>query len=224
MTSVTVAPSLVLDDEMFELARAALAARAPEQVEKFTWERFTARKSWVLVPDTENRQKLDDPWYKAEFVIKHGKPYRQTVKLNIWRFPDLRRDGAPMPHNHPWPFVGHVLLGGYEEDRYEVASNSNKVLIDPFQKWEVGGTNVTSGVLHQAGEANDLPLDVFHEVTQILDPGRTVSLMDCDLGRKDGWGHLEEDDKGNLVYVPNKLGELDTRFKPMLRALNPHLR
>lgn len=221
MKRITVAPSLVLDDEMYELARIGLGEHAPEQVETFTWERFVARESWVLVPDVEHP---DEPFYKAEFVIKQGAPYLQTVKLNIWRSPDLRMDGAPMPHNHPWPFVGNVLLGGYREDRYEVESNRNKVLVDPFQKWNVGGTSVTQGVLHQAGDSNEIPLTTFHEVTEILDPGRTVSLMNCDLGRKDGWGHLETNGKSELVYVPNKVGEMDARFKPLLLDRNPHLR
>src|SRR5690242_3091849 len=113
--NVTVATSLVLDDEMFELACVALGEYAPEQVEAFTWERFIARESWLLIPDVEHP---DEPFYKAEYVIKSGKPYLQTVKLNLWRSPDLRKNGAPMPHNHPWPFVGHVLMGGYREDRY----------------------------------------------------------------------------------------------------------
>lgn len=221
MTGITVAPSLVLDDEMFELARVALGLYAPEQVEGFTWERFVARESWLLIPDVEHP---DEPFYKAEYEIKSGAPYTQTIKLNLWRSPDLRKDGAPMPHNHPWPFVGHVLMGGYREDRYEVGRNRNKVLVDPFQQWDVGGTSLTTGVLHQAGDDNGIELTTFHEVTEILEPGRTLSLMDCDLGRKDGWGHLEPDDKGDLVYVPNKQGALDVRFKALLFDRNPHLR
>jgi len=221
MTRITVAPSLVLDDEMFELALAALGQYAPEQVADFTWERFIARESWRLIPDVEHP---DEPFFKAEFNIKNGRPYHQTVKLNLWRSPDLRRDGAPMPHNHPWPFTGHVLLGGYREDRYEVQHSRNRILVDPYQQWEVGGMELTQGVLHEAGQHNGIDLTTFHEVTEILDPGRTLSLMDCDLGRKDGWGHLEDGGNGDLVYIPNKLGEVDKRFKPLLLDRNPHLR
>lgn len=212
---------LELDDEMYELARAVLAEEAPEQVPDFTWERFIRRESWMLIPDME----FDGlRWYKAEFVIKHGAPYHQTVKLNIWRSPDLRKDGAPLPHNHPWPFFSRVLRGGYAEDRYEVRRNRNKILVDPHTAWDVEGTDVTQNVAHLAGETNDLPLTTFHEVTEIFEPGQTLSLMNCDLGRKEGWGHLEDDGKGNLVYVPNKLGELDTRFMPRMLELNPHRR
>lgn len=217
MTTITVAPALELDDEMYELARTALGEYAPDEVENFTWERFVARKSWFLIPDVEHP---DEPWYKAEFVIKHGAPYLQTVKLNVWRAPDLRRDGAPMPHSHPWPFTGHVLAGGYREDRYKV-ERPNRLLVDPHSSWEVGLANVTQGVLHQAGEDNDLDLTTFHEVVEILDPGRTLSLMDCDLGRKEGWGYLDPD---TGLYTPNKQSETDPRFKALLLDRNPHLR
>lgn len=222
MKRITVAPSLVLDDEMFELALAALRKYAPEQVADFTWERFIARTSWVLVPDVEHPER---GFYKAEFVIKRGAPdYDQTVKLNRWRSPDLRRDGAPMPHNHPWPFTGHVLMGGIREDRYEVSTHGEEILADPYSKWDVGGMHVIAGVEHKAGKDNHVGLTTFHEVTEVLDPDRTLSLMNCGRGRKDGWGHLEDNGKGQLVYVPNKMGEVDKRFKPLLLALNPHLR
>ncbi len=220
MKSITVDAKfdLVLDDEMYELALAALGEFAPEQVPDFTWERFIARESWLLIPDTE----FDGlRWYKAEFTIKHGWPYHQTIKLNKWKLPDLRQDGAPLPHNHPWPFISRVLRGGYKEDRYEVRRNRNKILVEPRQAWPVDSASVQPSVIHLAGQTNDLPLTTFHEVTEILDPD-TLSIMNCDLGRKEGWGHLEDDGKGNLVYVPNKLGALDARFKPMMKALNPH--
>jgi|GEM_PF-1765386 len=213
---------LVLDEEMYELALVGLRSYAPEQVDSFTWERFVTRESWVLVPDTEHP---DEPFYKAEFVIKHGHPYLQTVKLNLWRSPDLRRDGAPMPHNHPWPFTGHLLCGGYVEDRYELAldHDRDRILVDPHSMWNVEDMILESAVAHGTGESNYIGLATFHEVTQIIEPGRTLSLMDCNLGRKEGWGHLEPNAQGKLVYVPNKLGELDATFKPMLLDRNPHL-
>lgn len=216
MKRITVAPALVLDDEMFELSRVALDQRAPEQVAGFTWERFVARESWVLVPDVEHP---DEPFYKAEFVIKQGAPYLQTIKLNVWRSPDLRKDGAPMPHSHPWPFKGHVLLGGYEEDRY-LASNDH-LLAEPHSSWSLGQVDQTAGFVHQAGDVNDISLTTFHEVTRILEPGRTLSLMDCGLGIKEGWGYLNPD---TGQYTPNKLSPIDARFKPLLLDRNPHLR
>lgn len=208
---------LVLDDEMYGRALTALGEHAPEQVEGFTWERFVARESWFLIPDAEHP---DEPWYKAEFVITpQGPPYDQTVKLNVWRAPDLRRDGAPMPHSHPWPFTGHVLMGGYREDRYTV-ERPDWLLDNPHSPWEVGLADVVQGVLHQAGENNDLDLVTFHEVTEVLEPGRTLSLMDCGLGRKEGWGYLDPD---TGLYTPNKQSPTDPRFKVLLLDRNPHL-
>jgi hypothetical protein len=216
MTGVRVAPALVLDDEMYELAREALARYAPGEVEGFTWERFVARSSWLLIPDVEHP---DEPWYKAEFVIKNRAPWSQTVKLNVWRSPDLRRDGAPMPHSHPWPFTGHVLMGGYQEDRYTVGRPD--LLADPHSRWDVGLAAVNQGVVHQAGEDNELDLVTFHEVTEVLEPGRTLSLMDCGIGRKEGWGYL---DPGSGLYTPNKQSPSDPRFRALFLDRNPQLR
>ncbi len=80
VVSVRVAPELVLDDEMYELALDGLHRYASEQIESFTWERFTDRISWRLIPDVEHP---DIPFFKAEFKVKHGPPYRQTIKLNV---------------------------------------------------------------------------------------------------------------------------------------------
>lgn len=223
MKRITVAPGLVLDDEAYELAREALRGLlAPDQVATFTKKRFYARESWTRIPDVEHPE-LE--LYKAECTILHGPPYTQTIKLNYWVAPDLRKDGAPVPHNHPWPFRGIVLRGGYAEDRYELPneSNRNRILVDPLQKWDISGMVRTPGVEHVAGDVNNISLTTFHEVTEIFEPG-TLSLMNCDLGRKEGWGHLEDDGKGNLVYIPNKMGEIDKRFKPLFLDRNPHLR
>lgn len=214
---VLVAPSLELDDEMFGLARQALYQYAPDQVDGFTWERFTDRLSWVLVPDVEHP---DIDFYKAEMKVKECAPYSQTIKLNVWRTPDLRRDGAPMPHSHPWPFVGHVLMGGYEEDRYDVA-HPNGVLDNPLSSWELGAVSVRYGVMHRAGDNNNLSLATFHEVTKVHEPGRTLSLMDCGQGRKDGWGYLDPD---TGLYVPKQQSPIDSRFEALWRDRNPHLR
>lgn len=220
MKQVTVAPGLLLDDEAYELAREALREIAPDQVAAFTKERFLARESWACIPDVEHP---DLYFYKAELTILHGPPYDRTLKLNYWNEPDLRKDGAPVPHNHPWPFRGILLRGGYVEDRYEVEHNRDEIHDDPYSKWDIGGMVSTRGVEHVAGDVNDISLTTFHEVTEILEAG-TLSLMRCAKGRKEGWGHLEDDGKGNFVYVPNKMGEIDKRFKPLFLDRNPHLR
>lgn len=216
MTTVTVATALELDDEMFALALDALGRYAPEQVEGFTWERFVTRENWRRIPDVEHP---DEPFFKAEFLIERNAPYDRTLKLNVWRSPDLRRDGAPMPHSHPWPFTSHLLLGGYKEDRYTVERAD--LLADPYSSSNVGLANVAQGVLHRAGAHNLIDLVTFHEVTEILDPGRTLSLMDCGVGRKEGWGYLDPD---SGLYTPHKQSPTDPRFRALLLDRNPHLR
>ncbi len=204
MNRFTVAPSLVLDDEMYELALDALGQCAPEQVAGFTWNRFIDRESWRLIPDVANP---DEPFFKAECKVKHGPPYEQTIKLNVWRSPDLRRDGAPVPHNHPYRrFRSRILRSGYTEDRYTVHD---------------GRVELERDCLHQAGGVNDMPHDVFHEVTSVLEPGRTLTLMDCGPSKKEYWGYLDPD---TGLYTPNKKSPIDPRFKMLLLDRNPHLR
>jgi hypothetical protein len=193
-------------------------AGAPEQVATFTWKRFTTRESWLLIPDVEHPER---PWYKAELVIKQGPPYLQTNKLNVWKFPDLRRDGAPMPHSHPWEeFTGNLLMGGYEEDRYDV-SLPDQLRANPRASATLGNVSVNTGVVHQAGECNRISRVTFHEVTRILDPGRTLSLMDCGPGIKDGWGYLDPD---SGLYTPNKQSPTDSKFEELFLDRNPHRR
>lgn len=222
MNVVSVAPGLVLDGEMFAVAREALRQYAPDQVMGFTWGRFIARKSWVLVP---NMGHPDEPFYKADFVIVQNASYPnpRTLKLVLWRSPDLRGGNRPMPYNHPWAHVDHVLMGGYRENRYLVDCN-NRILVDPFSRWAVDKLVVLQrGASHRAGSHNVVPLTVFREVTEISDPGRTLTLMDCDLGRPNGWGHVEEDVNRTRAYVPTGQGRLDSRFRELLLERNPHL-
>jgi len=217
MVDIVVAPGLTLDEEMYETAKAAVGRYVPDKLAEFTWERFVARESWRLIPDLEHPE---EPFFKAEMIIKQEPPYTQTIKLNVWRSADLRRDGTPMPHSHPWPFVGHVLMGAYVEDRYEV-SLPNRLLVDPHSQWNLGSVNLVSGVIHHAGLRNHMELDTFHEVVEVLEPGRTMSLMDCDLGRKDGWGYLDPD---TGLYVPSKQSPISPGFKALMLERNPHLR
>lgn len=215
MIRVEVAPGLILDEEMYGLAHEALSRIAPEQIPWFTWERFISYISWIRIPDPEH----PGTWYKAEFTIKGGAPWLQLVRLNVWRSADLRKTGEPMPHSHPWPFVGNLLLGGYEEVRYEVA-NSDGLLANPYEEWNIGGVGLVQNVMHQAGDTNSLALRTFHEVTRILEPGRTMSMMNCGQGRKNGWGYLDLD-KG--LYVPKLMSPPDELFSSLLLDLNPHL-
>jgi hypothetical protein len=193
---VTVADGLRLDPEMYETTVAALQRVAPEVATKLSWERFTRRESWTLVPDA-NRPQV--PFYKAELVLLERAPWTRALKVNVWVAPDLRRDGAPMPHNHPWPFNAHVLLGGYKEDRYAL----NDGHVDNRE--------------HKEGDINEIPLTTFHEVTEILVPGRTLTLMDCGKGTPGTWGYLDPDTGQFTRDKP------DPAFMTLLRDRNPHM-
>lgn len=197
---ITVADGLQLDDEMYETAIAALNEHARDVARGLTWERFTRRDNWVLVPDVV---RPDEPFHKAEMLLVHGEPWTRTVKINVWRAPDLRKDGRAMPHSHPWPFDAHVLIGGYQEDRYELDH----------------GQVAMTGCEHQAGDINEIPLTTFHEVTNVLVPGRTLTLMMCGQSAgKDNWGYLDPDTGQYTRYTP------DPRLKQLRRDRNPHLR
>lgn len=201
----TVAPGFVLDDDMYELARQEVALRVPDKLAGFTLERFVARESWRLIPDVENP---DVPFFKAEMIVKNEPPWSQTNKINVWFAADLRRDGEPIPHNHPWKvFRGYVLMGGFVDDRYTVQN---------------GQVQVQKDCEHAAGQVHAIEHHVYHEVTGLLGkPGRTMTFMDCGPGIKEDWGYLNPD---TGLYTPNKESLIDPRFQAALHALNPHLR
>ncbi|GAB3435387.1 hypothetical protein [Flindersiella endophytica] len=210
MKRIEVAAGLVLDEHMYAAVIDALHRYAPEHTAGLSWERFVARTSWCLVPDV-NRPQL--PFYKAELDVYNEPGWLRKLRLNVWTAPDLRRDGTPMPHNHPWAFESHVLMGGYTEDRYEVTSEQHAA----------GGSAVGAGVeaatrQHVAGDLNQIAKATFHEVTDILVPGRTVTLMDCGPSTSGDWGYLDPD---TGTFTPNTP---DPLFLQLLRDRNPHLR
>ncbi|MGY4969559.1 hypothetical protein ACWGCC_10055 [Streptomyces nigrescens] len=192
MKPIEIIPGLTVDKEMYQSAVEGLAAFAPD--EKLTWESFADERSWLLIPDP------DGSGYKAELVVRRAA--ESTIKINLWMSPDLRAGSAPQPHNHPWEFVAHVLMGGYTEQRYQV----------------IDGTVHTATQTHKAGGENHLPLDVFHEVTQIHAPGRTLTLMICGKGRKGDWGYLDPESGAFEANRP------DPEFRDRLVALNPRMR
>ncbi|MFE7135431.1 hypothetical protein ACFVIM_31685 [Streptomyces sp. NPDC057638] len=196
MTTVEIAPGLVLDDEQFGAAEAGVAARAPG-LGALTWERFTTPRDWTLVPDECGRG------YKAEFVLFSTRA--ATAKVNVWFAPDLRRGREPFPHphSHPWAFDAHVLLGGYDEDRYTP---------------DGGAIRAERGVEHRAGGLNRVPLEVYHEVTAVHEPGRTLTLMVCGPGERGRWGYLD------LATGQHRGAAPDPGFTERLKALNPQHR
>lgn len=196
---VTIAPGLTVDPRQFETAAAALAVHAPDV--SLTWRAWTDQARWGLVPD-ENTGRC----YKAEFTLQdHGtEPSGLLRRINIWYEPDLRGGGSLQPHSHPWPFTAHILSeGGYAETRYTRTGTD---------------VDVTEAV-HRSGEANTLPREVFHEVTELHDaPGRVLTLMVATApGVKGGWGYLDPD-TGHYDAAPPP----SDAFVRAWRALNPH--
>jgi hypothetical protein len=208
---IEVAPGLLLDEEMYAVAVEALLLHAADQAVGLTWERFVDRISWCLVPDT-NRPEV--PFYRAELDVYNAPARQRKLRLNVWAAPDLRRDGAPTPHSHPWPFESHVLLGGYTEDRYHLKRDRGH----PETQGHVRADVRAETRQHTAGGINGVALSTFHEVTEILAPGRTVTLMDCGPSTTGRWGYLDPD---TGTFTPNTP---DPLFGQLLRDRNPHLR
>ncbi|MGW2998703.1 hypothetical protein [Streptomyces sp. NPDC001155] len=192
MKSAQIIPGLAVDEEMFDAAFSGLAAHAPD--EHLTWDSFTNEQNWTLIPDP------DGVGYKAEYLLR--REAETTIKINLWFRPDLRDGEKPKPHNHPWPFTAHILLGGYTEQRYEV----------------VDGKVTSTTQSHRVGEQNDVPLEIFHEVTAITEPGRTLTLMVCGAGRKGEWGYIDPESGEFEANRP------DPGFRARLVAINPRLR
>ncbi len=199
MRPVEVIQGLVIDEEMFQRAEAGVARYAPH-IAPLTWETFTRSGIWINVPDASGELS------KSELTLLIGEP--ATVKLNIWHSPDVRGGDMVVPHNHRWlSFTGHLLSGGYDEDRYTRRN------IDP----ETGEAEVQSQRLsHHSPEGNEVAHDVFHEVVGIHDPGRTMSLVVCGFGKFGNWSHLDVE-TGKLRRDQPVKG-----FDAMLAALNPH--
>jgi hypothetical protein len=196
MQQIVVVPGLMVSDEMFECAQLAVATCAPDLPE-LTWEQFTSDENWFLVPGP------DGFGYKGEYVVTMTQ--ERTIKLNRWMAPDLRKGQTPQPHNHPWQqFDGHILLGGYTEDRYERADDG------------VHKTTVT----HRQGSINTLLQPTFHEVTEI--ESGTLTMMLCAEGVRGAWGYI---DPNTGEFRHNKHPRvIDPTFKDHAKALNPRLR
>lgn len=197
MQAIQVIPGVTLTTDMYETTNHGLARYAPWLV-PLSWDRFVAPSSWLAIPDEHGDLS------KAEMTLTNT-PER-TVRLNVWFRPDLRAGrGKPMPHNHPWrSFTGHVLAGGYTEDRYQLGGD--------------GAVRAELGVEHGRRTDNTVDHDVYHEVTAVHEPGETLSLMTCEAGRRGDWGYLDIDTGEHRRLQPV------ARFDEWFAALNPHLR
>jgi hypothetical protein len=195
-------PGFTVDQTMYETAANGIATLAAD-LAPLTWDKFTAPASWLLIPDEQGEIS------KAEMILTCS--VQRTVKLNIWYRPDVRGGAKIVPHNHRWDtFCGNLLLGGYDEDRY------TRTAVDAA----TGRAHVEAelGVTHDTATANEVPHDVFHEVTRVHEPGRTMSLMVCGRGEFGNWCHLDVD-TGRLVREQPVAG-----FDDMFAVLNPHHR
>lgn len=194
-TTTTILPGLDLDDAMFERTAQAVADHAPH-LEPLLWERFADPAGWTFVPDDDGRA------YKAELVLLDTIP--AALKANLWFLPDRRGGTAPAPHSHPWAFYSHVLMGGYREDRYRRTAD--------------GAVVAELDVDHLAPTVNSVGLNTYHEVTEIHEPGRTLTLMVCGAGQRGRWGYLD------VATGEHRRVQPDPHFTARLAALNPHLR
>lgn len=187
MTCHQIVPGLVVTTAMYDGVNAVLGQIAPEH--RLTWEQFVDPARWCLVPDP------DAVAYKAEYVLL--RTIVRTLKINVWFGPDLR------VHSHPWiEFTSHVIAGAITEDRHVLQPDGR-----------IHSTVLT----HEAGEDYTLPGEEYHQVTTVLDPGRTVTLMDCGPWEPDSWDNL---DPATGVRTPNVP---DPGFRQRLQRLNPHL-
>lgn len=200
MPKLEVIPGLILDDAMFDLAAAAIQTHAPD-LPPLTFQRFTSATGWWMIPDD------DGNGYKAELTLRNDR--EKTYRLNNWFLPDLRGGQQSRPHSHPWPFTARIISGGYAEDRYEATRSITVSAGEPTVSAQLG-------VEHLAGGHNDVPRSVYHEVTDIFQPGNTFSLMVCGRGERGQWGYLNTSNGQHTPTAP------DPNFQAKLRKLNPH--
>lgn len=167
MHTVTIAPGLILNETMYDIACDGITQHAPD-VGPLRWRTWIGQ-DWTLIPDEQTGEA-----YKAELTLL--KTATRTVRLNVWFAPDLRGGNAPKPHNHPWDFHSTILHGSYAEDRYDLRD---------------GQVHHKADVEHRANEVNQIGRATFHEVTAV-EPGRTMTLMLCGPGM-DTWSYLNPD-------------------------------
>jgi hypothetical protein len=200
MSRVTVAPGLVVDDEMYEAAAHIVREHVPHRADRLTWEFFTTRENWLLYPEAKHP---GEPFYKAELIIVDEPPWTELVKASVWQRPENRK----WAHGHPWPFWTHVGLGGLVEDRHRIGP---------------GGVVISDlGCIYEAGSVNYMPRSEFHEVVDILVPGRTLTVVVSDQGRKSAWGYL---DPATGVHMSSELLPIDSATRQLFLERNPHVR
>lgn len=108
--------------------------------------------------------RVGDPYLDRTILI--GTPWFGVYLHHIWR-----EDRDDFPHDHPWPFVGIVLTGGYVEDVYA----------DPGRH----RLSQVREVIRRRWSVRRVPRGEAHRITSIRPGTRTLVLR----GRHHGeWG------------------------------------
>ncbi|TCO57144.1 hypothetical protein [Actinocrispum wychmicini] len=208
MNTIEIVPGLVLDDEMLDAATAGLAEHAPE-VPALTRDQLLDPLRWWRVPGPDDDDAGVPLACKDEFVVFRSDDL--TIKIMRWLGPDLRKGETSQPHTHAWRVMeAHPLLHGYVDDHwYRTAT----------------GVVVHQGsTINLAGDVNRIfDLD-YHEVIEVVEPGRTLSLVICgprvlDAQGRGKWGHLDLD-TGCHVPIQRNSDE-HQRFRQRLYRINP---
>ncbi len=83
MSPVVVAPGLVLDETLYEVAAEGVLHHTPDRA-PLTWETFTSPRRWWIIPDT------DCLGYRAELTLHADRA--RTIRLNRWYRPTHRHN------------------------------------------------------------------------------------------------------------------------------------
>jgi hypothetical protein len=204
----TIVPGLCVDTDIYEAAASGLATHIPDRP-RLSWREFTAPARWWLVPGPEDDGEGNPLPYKAECVLLETSAL--TIKINLWYRPDLRGAGDSRPHSHPWEVMeAHPVLAGYRDEHWHRTAS---------------GVVVPRGQVEQMpGTVNRIIARDYHEVTEIADPGRTVSVMICgrwlcDDADQGVWGHLDLDTGEHVPVQRDHVAQ--ARFEARLARLNP---
>lgn len=144
--------------------------------------------------------------YKTELVLFRSE--EATEKLLWWYADDPRQQ----PHNHPWYFESTILEGGYTEDRYRIDDGS----ADPSH----GPIALHSTVTYGVGDVNVVPVDVYHNVRDVM-PGTRTHMRCGPAIEGNSWYYL---DTATLELTPWEEASSDVPFIDQLRSINPHMR
>ena len=203
MRRVLVAPFFYVDSVMYEAALDALISRAPLLAYQFTWERFACPMSWRFIPNIHYPE--TEP-YKAESRFFERYAADKELSLSVWRSPATRQQGKLLVHNHSGTVRREMVLGECAEDRYESLDDRIHEALD---------------CRYETGEVGTLEPHMFHEVTGIFVPWRTMILSESEHGEGGVSEYLDIESGAILSSGPTRAG---SSFTELFNHWNPHLR